>query len=105
VLQSRGYATLEAVTGEEGVRMAIDRKPDLILMDIQLPGINGMEAFRQVRADPGCARIPVAAFTASVTPTDRSQISAAGFDAFISKPINLKEFLETVKRLLEGGRA
>jgi len=105
VLQSRGYATLEAVTGEEGVRLAIDRKPDLVLMDIQLPGINGMEALRQVRADPGCAKIPVVAFTASVTPTDRSQISAAGFDGFISKPINLKEFLETVKRLLEGGGA
>ena len=105
VLQSRGYATLEAVTGEEGVRLAIDRKPDLVLMDIQLPGINGMEALRQLRADPGCAKIPVVAFTASVTPTDRSQISAAGFDAFISKPINLKEFLETVKRLLPGGGA
>jgi two-component system cell cycle response regulator DivK len=102
VLQARGYATLEAVTGEEGVRLAIDRKPDLVLMDIQLPGINGMEALRQVRADPACAKVPVVAFTASVTPTDRSQISAAGFDGFISKPINLKEFLETVKRLLEG---
>ena len=105
VLQSRGYATVEAVTGEEGVQLAIEKKPDLVLMDIQLPGINGMEALRQVRADPGCAKIPVVAFTASVTPTDRSQISAAGFDGFISKPINLKEFLETVKRVLESGRA
>lgn len=104
VLQSKGYATLEAVTGEEGVRLAIDRKPDLVLMDIQLPGINGIEALRRVRADPGCARIPVVAFTASVTPTDRSQISAAGFDGFLSKPINLKEFLDTVKRVLESGR-
>ena len=102
VLQSRGYATLEAVTGEDGVRIALERKPDLVLMDIQLPGINGIEALRQVRADPGCARIPVVAFTASVTSTDRSQISAAGFDGFLSKPINLKEFLETVKRLLES---
>ncbi len=101
VLQSRGYATLEAVTGEDGVRIAVETKPDLVLMDIQLPGINGIEALRQVRADPGCARIPVVAFTASVTPTDRSQISAAGFDGFLSKPINLKEFLDTVKRLLE----
>lgn len=101
VLQSRGYATLEAVTGEDGVRIAIEKKPDLVLMDIQLPGINGIEALRQVRADPGCARILVVAFTASVTPTDRSQISAAGFDGFLSKPINLKEFLDTVKRLLE----
>jgi two-component system cell cycle response regulator DivK len=105
VLQSKGYATLEAVTGEEGVRMAIAHKPGLVLMDIQLPGINGMEALRQVRAAPGCASIPVVAFTASVTPTDRSQIAAAGFDGFISKPINLKEFLETVRRLLETPRA
>jgi two-component system, cell cycle response regulator DivK len=105
VLQSRGYATLEAVTGEEGVRLATEKRPDLILMDIQLPGINGIEALRQVRADPACARIPVVAFTASVTPTDRTQISEAGFDDFLSKPINLKEFLETVKRVLENGRA
>lgn len=102
VLQSRGYATLEAVTGEDGVRIAIEKKPDLVLMDIQLPGINGIEALRQVRADPACARIPVVAFTASVTSTDRSQISAAGFDGFLSKPINLKEFLDTVKRLLQS---
>jgi two-component system cell cycle response regulator DivK len=100
VLRAKGYATLEAVTGEDGVRMAIERKPDLVLMDIQLPGINGIEALRQVRADPACARIPVIAFTASVTQTDRSQITAAGFDAFVSKPVNLKELLETVQRLL-----
>jgi two-component system cell cycle response regulator DivK len=105
VLQSKGYATLEAVTGEEGVRLAIEKRPDLVLMDIQLPGINGIEALRQVRANPGSACIPVVAFTASVTSTDRSQISAAGFDAFLSKPINLKEFLETVKRLLGSGQA
>ena len=104
VLQSRGYATLEAVTGEDGVRMAIETKPDLVLMDIQLPGINGIEALRQVRADPACARIPIVAFTASVTPTDRSHISAAGFDGFLSKPINLKEFLGTIERVLEAGR-
>ena len=104
VLQAKGYVTLEAVTGEEGVRMATEKKPDLVLMDIQLPGINGIEALRQLRADPACARIPIVAFTASVTPTDRSQISAAGFDGFLSKPINLKEFLDTVKRLLEAGR-
>ena len=73
-----------------------------MLMDIQLPGINGIEAFRQIRADAKTARIPVVALTASVTPTDRSEISAAGFDAFIGKPISLKEFVETVKRLIEG---
>jgi len=105
VLQASGYATLEALTGEDGVRIGIEKKPDLVLMDIQLPGINGIEALRQLRADPVCARIPVVAFTASVTQNDRSQISAAGFDGFLGKPINLKEFLETVKRLLETGRA
>jgi two-component system cell cycle response regulator DivK len=104
VLQSRGYVTLEAVTGEDGVRMAIEKKPDLVLMDIQLPGINGIEALRQVRADPDCARIPIVAFTASVMSSDRSQITAAGFDGFLGKPINLKEFLETVKKVLETGR-
>jgi two-component system cell cycle response regulator DivK len=102
VLKAKGYATLEAVTGEEGVKLAKERVPDLVLMDIQLPGINGIEAFRQIRADAKTARIPVVALTASVTPTDRSEINAAGFDAFIGKPISLKEFLETVKRLIEG---
>ena len=105
VLQARGYATLEALTGEEGVRIGIEKKPDLVLMDIQLPGINGIEALRQLRADPQCARIPVIAFTASVTQNDRSQISAAGFDGFLGKPINLKEFLETVGRLTSRGAA
>jgi two-component system cell cycle response regulator DivK len=101
ILNAKGYATAEAVTGEEGVKLAKERKPDLVLMDIQLPGINGIEAFRRIRADAATARIPVVALTASVTPTDRSEINAAGFDAFIGKPISLKEFVETVKRLLE----
>jgi len=104
VLQAKGYQTLEAETGEEGVRLAKERKPDLVLMDIQLPGINGIEAFKQIRADPKTARIPVVALTASVTPTDRSQITAAGFDAFVGKPINLKEFLDTVKRFVEAAK-
>ena len=104
VLQNKGYRTLEAVTGEDGVKLARDNIPDLVLMDIQLPGINGIEAFKQLRADPKTARIPVVALTASVTPTDRSQITAAGFDAFIGKPINLKEFVETVKRLVDGAK-
>ena len=102
VLQAKGYKTLEAVTGEEGVKLAKENVPDLVLMDIQLPGISGIEAFKQLRADAKTARVPVIALTASVTPTDRSQITAAGFDAFLGKPINLKEFLETVKRLADG---
>jgi two-component system cell cycle response regulator DivK len=104
VLQAKGYKTLEAVTGEDGVRLAKDHLPDLVLMDIQLPGMNGIDAFKLLRADAKTARIPVVALTASVTPTDRSAITAAGFDAFVGKPINLKEFVDTVKRLVEGAK-
>ena len=100
ILQAKGYATLEAVTGEAGVQLAFDKIPDLVLMDIQLPGINGIDAFKQIRADARTAAIPIIAFTASVTPTDRSHVTAAGFDAFLSKPINLKEFIATVQRLI-----
>lgn len=105
VLQAKGYATLEAVTGEAGVQLAKERKPDLVLMDVQLPGISGIEALKQLRAEPATAAIPVIALTASVTPIDRTQITQAGFDAFLGKPIVLREFLDTVKRLLEGGPA
>ena len=100
VLRAKGYRTVEAVTGEEGVKLAREHKPDLVLMDIQLPGINGVEAFRQIRGDPVTEAIPVVALTASVTPTDRSAINAAGFDAFLGKPIDLKQFLDTVQRLV-----
>ena len=99
ILQHKGHATLEATTGGEGVRLAIERRPDLVLMDIQLPDINGIEAFGRIRADPVTARVPVVAFTASVTTGDRSRIGDAGFDAFLGKPIQLKDFLETVRRL------
>ncbi len=102
VLQAKGYATLEAVNGEDGVRLALAHKPDMVLMDIQLPDINGVEAFTLIRANAETAHIPVVAFTASVTPMDRNRITDAGFDAFIGKPVNLKEFLETVRKTLEG---
>jgi two-component system cell cycle response regulator DivK len=101
VLQAKGYATIEAGTGEEGIRLAALRKPDLILMDIQLPGINGIEALRVLRARPETAAIPAVAVTASVMQQDRKQITEAGFEAYIGKPINLKEFLETVRGMLE----
>ncbi len=100
VLQAKGYATLEAVNGEDGVRLALAHQPDLVLMDIQLPDINGIEAFGRIRAHADTAAIPVVAFTASVTPMDRNRVTDAGFDGFISKPVNLKEFLATIAQLL-----
>ena len=102
VLQAKGYATLEAVNGEDGVRLALAHRPDMVLMDIQLPDINGVEAFARIRANADTGHIPVVAFTASVTPMDRNRITDAGFDGFIGKPVNLKEFLETVRKTLEG---
>jgi two-component system cell cycle response regulator DivK len=93
VLQVKGYATLEAVTGEDGVRLAKERLPALVLMDIQLPGISGIEALKQLRADPATAAIPVIAVTASVMVSDRRNITDAGFDGYVGKPLNLKEFL------------
>ena len=101
VLQVKGYATLEAVTAEDGIRLAQERNPDLILMDIHLPGMNGIEALGVLRADSATASIPVIAVTASVMQQDRKLITDAGFDAYVGKPINLKEFLDAVRDALE----
>jgi two-component system cell cycle response regulator DivK len=98
VLAFKGYEILEATTGTEGVRLAIERKPDLVLMDIQLPDIDGITALAQIRADPGTREIPVVAVSASVMPDDQQRIAASGFNAFITKPINVKSFVQTVER-------
>jgi CheY-like chemotaxis protein len=100
-LQVKGYQTIETETGEEGVRLARERRPALILMDIQLPGINGVEALHQLRTDPTTRGIPVIAVTASVMPQDRTRIMAAGFDGFQEKPISVRELLATVRELLD----
>ena len=100
ILQVKGYQTLEAETGEEGVRLARERQPALILMDIQLPGINGIEALQKLRADPVTSSTPVIAVTASVMTQDRSRIMAAGFDGFQSKPISVNQLLAAVRDAL-----
>lgn len=102
VLQVKGYRVLVAETAEAGIPMALAEKPDLVLMDIHLPGMNGIEALAKLRAAPETREIPVLAFTASVMPQDRREITSAGFDGFLSKPINLKEFLETISAALAG---
>jgi two-component system cell cycle response regulator DivK len=106
VLQHRGYRTLEAETAEDGIRLARESRPALILMDIQLPGINGIEALGRLRADERTKKIPVIAVTASAMTHDRQKIMAAGFDGYQTKPINVKEFLEAVRQMLDrsGGR-
>ena len=100
VLQVKGYKTLEAGTAEDGIKLAAEHKPDLILMDIHLPGMNGIDALGVLRADATTAAIPVIAVTASVMQQDRKLITDAGFDGYVGKPINLKEFLDAVTGVL-----
>ena len=106
VLQYRGYQTIEATSGEEGVRLAKARIPDLVLMDIQLPGMDGIAALGELRADPTTRAIPVMAVTASAMTQDRKKIMAAGFDGYQSKPIKVKEFMDAVRVMLDqrGGK-
>ncbi len=100
ILQAKGFETMDAGTAEEGLELVKTHRFDLVLMDIQLPGMNGIDALGCLRADEATKDIPVVAVTASVTIQDQSQITRAGFDAFISKPISLKAFLETVNAIL-----
>jgi two-component system cell cycle response regulator DivK len=104
ILRHNGYATVEAVNGLDGVRLALEAPPDLILMDIQLPDIDGIEALRRIRQAPPLDAVPVIAVSASVMPDDQQKIVRSGFDAFVTKPINLKSFLDTVQRFLAQGR-
>jgi two-component system, cell cycle response regulator DivK len=98
VLQAKGYETLEAVTGEEAVDLATEHLPDLVLMDVQLPGIDGVEALRRLRADDRTAGLRVVALTAQAMAGDRERFLEAGFDDYISKPVNVPEFVAAVAR-------
>jgi two-component system cell cycle response regulator DivK len=101
VLQVKGYQTIETETAEEGLKFTVEKHPALILMDIQLPGIDGITALKQLRADPRTNTIPVIAITASAMTYNRLTMMAEGFDGFQSKPITVKDFLEEVRRVLE----
>ena len=101
VLRHTGYQTIEAGTGEDGVRLAKERGPALILMDIQLPGIDGITALGQLRADAATRAIPVIAVTASAMTQDRKKIMAAGFDGYQTKPIKVREFMDVVRETLD----
>ena len=104
LLQYKGHQTLEAVNGMDGVRLAIDNIPDLILMDIQLPDISGIQALALIREQDALSRVPVLAVSASVMPEEQQKIVTSGFDAFIAKPINIKQFLDAVQGFLSSGR-
>ena len=98
VLHASGYRTLEAATGERAVELVFEHRPDLVLMDIQLPDIDGVEALDRLRADDRFASVPVLALTAQAMDGDRERFLAAGFDDYVSKPVDILDFVATVKR-------
>jgi two-component system cell cycle response regulator DivK len=102
IIDSLGHQTLIAKDGEEGVRLARENIPDLVLMDIQMPVMDGSEAFRGLRADPATKDIPVIALTSYAMRGDKERFLNEGFVAYISKPINVKEFMNTINQFLVG---
>ena len=98
VLQFKGYRTLAATTAAEGLRLAREEHPILILMDIQLPDFDGITALLRLREDPATKEIPVIAVSASAMPDEQHRIVASGFNAYITKPIEVKSFVETVEK-------
>ena len=101
VLQATGYRTLEATTGGRAVELATERVPDLVLMDVQLPDIDGVEALSRLRADERTSSIPVLALTAQAMHGDRERFLGAGFDGYLSKPVDVVELVGAVRRHCE----
>ena len=104
VLRFHGYRTVEATDGESAITMSMEHLPALILMDIQLPGIDGIAAMKRIRADDRTKHIPTVALTASVMTGDRERFDDAGFDGFIAKPIEVKNFPGQVRAYLDAKR-
>jgi two-component system, cell cycle response regulator DivK len=98
VLQAAGYRILEATTGGQAVALATEHGPDLVLMDIQLPDTNGVDALGRLRADERTASIPVVALTAQAMEGDRERLLEAGFDGYAAKPVDIAELADTVRR-------
>ena len=104
LLQVKGYQTIESETAEDGLRLAEEKSPALILMDIQLTGMDGIKAMKQLKAAPTTKAIPIIAITASAMTYNREMMLAEGFDGYQTKPLNLNEFLSNIARLIAGRR-
>lgn len=102
ILKFRGYEVIECEDGAPSLELAKKHRPALVLMDIELPTMDGITALLRLRADPETAAIPVVAVTASVTASEREKVASAGFNAYLSKPIDVASFNETVDRLAGG---
>jgi two-component system cell cycle response regulator DivK len=97
VLRAAGYATLEATTGGEALKLAVEHDPDLVLLDVGLPDIDGVAVLGRLRTEDRTAAIPVLALTAQAMSGDRERFLAAGFDGYVSKPVNIVALVETVR--------
>jgi two-component system, cell cycle response regulator DivK len=102
LLQAKGYQTIESESAEDGLRLAEERNPALILMDIQLSGMDGITAMKQLKSVPETKTIPIMAITASAMTHNRESMLAEGFDGYQTKPLSLKEFLADIERLVAG---
>ena len=100
-LLAKGYRMIESTTAEEGLQLAREHIPDLILMDIRLPGMDGTAALGELKRDEATRQIPVIAVTASVMPTERDEFLAAGFDGYQAKPVSVKGLLMEMRALLD----
>jgi two-component system cell cycle response regulator DivK len=100
LLEQTGCAILTAQDGEAGIALAMVERPDLILMDLHMPGVTGYEAARRLKADPATARIPIVAITAQAMRGDEAEARAAGCDGYLTKPLDGRAFLQTLRRFL-----
>lgn len=100
LLSVAGHETFPARDGDEGMRRAADCRPDVVVCDIQMPGLSGYEVLRLLRADPGLREVPVIAVTAYSMPNDRNNVLAAGFNSYLSKPIEPETFVAQIESLL-----
>lgn len=104
ILRKKGYEVLEAKTGEEGVELAIKERPDLIIMDIQLPDIDGLEATRRIRESKADGEVPIIALTSYAMTGDREKALKAGCNGYLEKPINPDTIIGEIEKYIKGGK-
>ncbi len=104
VLRNKGFETVEAVDGEDAIEKALSEKPDLILLDISLPKLDGYEVAKRLKSMEAFQEIPIVAFTAHAMKGDREKVIVAGFEGYISKPINIRELPDQIKSYIRGKR-
>jgi two-component system cell cycle response regulator DivK len=104
VLKNKGFITAEAVDGEDAIEKAVSEKPDLILLDISIPKLDGYEVAKRLKSMEECREIPIVAFTAHAMKGDREKVIVAGFEGYITKPVNIRELPNQIRSFIRGKR-